>query len=100
MELVNKVIGTELALFEKKFAESVKSSKPLLDRIMRFIIKRKGKQMRPMFVFLSAKIAGELGERTYRAAGLIELLHPGARRCGGQCREAPQLFLHQCPLEK
>jgi len=75
MELVNKVIGTELSLFEKKFTESVKSTNHLLDRIMRFIIKRKGKQMRPMFVFLSAKIAGEINDATYRAAALIELLH-------------------------
>ncbi len=75
MESVQKVIGTELSLFEKKFAESVKSTNPLLDRIMRFIIRRKGKQMRPMFVFLSAKIAGEINETTYRAASLIELLH-------------------------
>lgn len=75
MELVQKVIGSELALFEKKFAENVKSSNPLLDRIMKFIIKRKGKQMRPMFVFLSAHIAGGITEVTYRAAALIELLH-------------------------
>ena len=75
MELVNKVIGTELSLFEKKFSESVKSSNPLLDRIMRFIIKRKGKQMRPMFVFLAAKIAGGINDVSYRAAALIELLH-------------------------
>lgn len=75
MELVNKVIGAELALFEKKFSESVKSSNSLLDRIMKFIIRRKGKQMRPMFVFLSAKIAGDINEVTYRAASLIELLH-------------------------
>ena len=75
MERIQKVIGTELSLFEKKFAESVKGSNPLLDRIMRFIIKRKGKQMRPMFVFLSARIAGEINESSYRAASLIELLH-------------------------
>lgn len=75
MELVHKVIGTELALFEKKFSEHVRSTNHLLDRIMRFIIKRKGKQMRPMFVFLSARIAGEINEVTYRAASLIELLH-------------------------
>ena len=75
MEHVNKVIGAELALFEKKFSDSVKSANPLLDRIMRFIIRRKGKQMRPMFVFLSAKIAGEINEVSYRAASLIELLH-------------------------
>jgi octaprenyl-diphosphate synthase len=75
MELVNKVIGAELSLFEKKFSESVKSTNHLLDRIMRFIIKRKGKQMRPMFVFLSAKIAGGINDVSYRAASLIELLH-------------------------
>jgi octaprenyl-diphosphate synthase len=75
MELVNKVIGDELALFEKKFSESVKSTNHLLDRIMRFIIRRKGKQMRPMFVFLSAKIAGTINDTSYRAASLIELLH-------------------------
>lgn len=75
MEQVKKVIGNELALFEKKFSDSVKSSNALLDRIMKFIIRRKGKQMRPMFVFLSAKIAGEIQDATYRAAGLIELLH-------------------------
>src|SRR5690606_41783713 len=61
--------------FEKKFADSVKGSNPLLDRILRLIIKRKGKQMRPMFVFLCAKICGEIKEPTYRAASLIELLH-------------------------
>lgn len=75
MEQVKKVIGNELSLFEKKFSDSVKSSNHLLDRIMRFIIKRKGKQMRPMFVFLSARIAGEIVDATYRAASLIELLH-------------------------
>lgn len=75
MELTKQVIGSELAIFEKKFAESVKGSNPLLDRIMRFIIRRKGKQMRPMFVFLSAKIAAGIQETTYRAASLIELLH-------------------------
>ncbi|MGZ3882385.1 MAG: polyprenyl synthetase family protein, partial [Flavisolibacter sp.] len=75
MDRVKNVIGQELELFEKKFSDSVKGSNPLLDRIMRFIIKRKGKQMRPMFVFLSAKIAGEINDATYRAASLIELLH-------------------------
>jgi len=75
MELVNKLLKSELSLFEKKISENVKSSNPLLDRIMRFIIKRKGKQMRPMFVLLSAKISGDINETTYRAASLIELLH-------------------------
>lgn len=75
MELVKQVIGTELALFEKKFSEHVKGANPLLDKIMKFIIKRKGKQMRPMFVLLCADIAGGIKEDTYRAASLIELLH-------------------------
>ncbi len=75
MELVRRVIGRELDEFERKFSDSVKGSNPLLDRIMRFIIRRKGKQMRPMFVFLSASIAGEIQDKTYRAASLIELLH-------------------------
>ena len=53
----------------------MKSSVPLLDTVMRFIVKRKGKQMRPMFVFLAAGLNGEIGESSYRAASLIELLH-------------------------
>ncbi len=75
MQSVQRLIGPELALFEQKFAASVKGSNALLDRIMRFIIRRKGKQMRPMFVLLAAKIAGDITEPTYRAASLIELLH-------------------------
>lgn len=53
----------------------MKSNTPLLDKITHYIIKRKGKQMRPMFVFLSAKLCGEVNDRTYNAASLIELLH-------------------------
>ncbi|MBX2887191.1 MAG: polyprenyl synthetase family protein [Ferruginibacter sp.] len=75
MNQVNQVIGDELKAFEQKFTESVKSQAPLLDRIMKYIIKRKGKQMRPMFVFLSAKLFGQVNESTYRAAALVELLH-------------------------
>jgi octaprenyl-diphosphate synthase len=75
MEFIKNIIGEELNTFEKKFAESVKSQTPLLDRIMKYIIKRKGKQLRPMFVFLSAKLHGPINESTYRAAALVELLH-------------------------
>ncbi len=75
MEFIKNIIGEELSTFEKKFAESVKSQIPLLDRIMKYIIKRKGKQLRPMFVFLSAKLHGPINESTYRAAALVELLH-------------------------
>ena len=64
-----------MVLFEKKFKASLISKVPLLDKIMHYIIKRKGKQMRPMFVFLSAKISGKVSESTYIAASLIELLH-------------------------
>jgi octaprenyl-diphosphate synthase len=62
-------------LFENKFKQSLKSNVALLDKIMYYIIKRKGKQMRPMFVFLSAKLFGKIDEKTYRAASMIELLH-------------------------
>jgi octaprenyl-diphosphate synthase len=75
MQLSKNIIAAELATFEEKFAESVKSQKPTLDRIMKYIIKRKGKQLRPMFVFLSAKLHGTVNESTYRAAALVELLH-------------------------
>jgi octaprenyl-diphosphate synthase len=75
MDFIKNIIGEELSTFEKKFADSVKSQTPLLDRIMKYIIKRKGKQLRPMFVFLSAKLQGPINESTYRAAALVELLH-------------------------
>ena len=75
MNFVKDIIGEELDTFEKKFADAVRSQTPMLDRIMKYIIKRKGKQMRPMFVFLSAKLNGEINESTYRAAALVELLH-------------------------
>lgn len=75
MQFSKNLIATELATFEQKFAQSVKSQTPLLDRIMKYIIKRKGKQLRPMFVFLSAKLHGSVNESTYRAAALVELLH-------------------------
>lgn len=75
MELAKKIIGPELELFEKHFKEAVKSRVSLLDRIMQYIVKRKGKQMRPMFVLLSAKLHGEINDSSYRAASLVELLH-------------------------
>jgi octaprenyl-diphosphate synthase len=68
-------VANEMASFEKKFRKAMSSKVPLLDKITHYIIKRKGKQMRPMFVFLTAKLLGEVGEQTYRAASLIELLH-------------------------
>ncbi|MBN9295562.1 MAG: polyprenyl synthetase family protein [Filimonas sp.] len=75
MDLARKVIASELEAFEIHFREAVKSRVALLDRIMQYIVKRKGKQLRPMFVLLSARLGGEVKESTYRAASLVELLH-------------------------
>ncbi|MEV4881848.1 polyprenyl synthetase family protein [Chitinophaga ginsengisegetis] len=76
MDDIKHLIGKELQDFENKFADSVKSHVPLLDRIMHYIVKRKGKQIRPMFVLLSAKLFSDnIQESTYRAAALVELLH-------------------------
>jgi octaprenyl-diphosphate synthase len=68
-------IAREMEEFEQKFRSSVKTRVLLLDKIMSYIVKRKGKQMRPMFVFLSAGTCGKIQESTYRGASLIELLH-------------------------
>src|ERR671915_40630 len=75
MKFSQAILHDELIIFEKEFREAVKSHVPLLDRIMRFIVNRKGKQLRPMFVLLSAKLCGNINETTYRAASLVELLH-------------------------
>lgn len=75
MHLPVELIETELKVFETTFKDAVKSNAPMLDRIMRYIVRRKGKQLRPMFVFFSAKIHGEVTEATYRAASLVEILH-------------------------
>lgn len=68
-------IASEMVEFEKKFRKSMSSKVLLLDKIMAYIVKRKGKQMRPMFVFLSAGLTGTINDSTYRGAALIELLH-------------------------
>jgi octaprenyl-diphosphate synthase len=65
----------EMEQFEKTFRQSMKSSTPLLDKITYFIVKQKGKHVRPMFVFLSANLCGGTNERTYRAAALVEMIH-------------------------
>ena len=72
---IKKPIQQDMLLFEKKFKDSLNSKVPLLDEILHYIVKRKGKQMRPMFVFLSGKLFGEINESSFRAASLIELLH-------------------------
>ncbi len=75
LDNIKRPIANDLDLFEVKFREAMKSNVPLLDTIMTYIVKRKGKQVRPMFVFLSAKIFNGVNDSTYRAASLVELLH-------------------------
>ncbi len=80
MKIVSQIkdpIRPEMELFESKFRESMSSKVPLINRITHYIVNRKGKQMRPMFVFLTAKMLnnGEINERAYRGASVIELIH-------------------------
>lgn len=75
LEDIQAPIAKEMTEFEKKFRQSMKSNVMLLDKITTYIVRRKGKQMRPMFVFLSAGVQGPITDATYRGASLIELLH-------------------------
>ncbi len=77
VEFIKFPIKSEMELFEKKFKDSMLSKVPLLNRITYYIVRRKGKQMRPMFVFLVAKMVSDGGfdERTYRGASVVELIH-------------------------
>ena len=75
IEQIKKPIEAQLKFFEKEFRQSMKTQVPLLDTIMTYIVKRKGKQIRPIFVLYSAALFGEISERTYRGAALVELLH-------------------------
>jgi octaprenyl-diphosphate synthase len=75
LDEIRKPIEGDLREFETRFRDAMKSRVPLLDAITRYIVKSKGKQVRPMFVFLSARMFGATNDSTYRAAALIELLH-------------------------
>ena len=75
MNLPTHLISEELKIFENRFKEAMSGDAPLLKRILRYIVKRKGKQLRPMFVLLSARISGKINDIAYRAASLVELLH-------------------------
>ena len=78
IEEIKSPIKKEMDLFEEKFSKSMISDVPLLNRITHYVVKRKGKQMRPMFVFLTAKIISsndKINEKVYRAASIIELIH-------------------------
>lgn len=68
-------IELEMKKFELHFQQNMRSKVPMLDKITHYIIRRKGKQMRPMFLFLTAKMLGEINDKTYQAASLVELLH-------------------------
>ncbi|HTD41419.1 MAG TPA: polyprenyl synthetase family protein, partial [Mucilaginibacter sp.] len=72
---IKKPIAADIDAFEERFKSSMQSSVPLLDRITHYIVKRKGKQIRPMFVFFSASICGGITDATHRGAALVELLH-------------------------
>jgi octaprenyl-diphosphate synthase len=69
------IVEAELKEFEVIFKNALKSNTPMLNRMMQYIVKTKGKQLRPLFVLLSAKLCGDINEATYRAAALVELLH-------------------------
>lgn len=75
MDEIKKYLKSEFIEFERTFNKAVESNVSLLDKIMKYIVRTKGKQLRPMFVLLSAKLCGNINEKTYRAASLIELLH-------------------------
>lgn len=75
MQLAKQILAENLKAFESTFKSAVKSHVPLLDGIMRYIVRRKGKQLRPMFVLLSARLFAAANDTTYRAASLVELLH-------------------------
>jgi octaprenyl-diphosphate synthase len=72
---IKQPIAADIDVFEEKFKASMHSDAPLLDRITHYIVKRKGKQIRPMFVFFAAKLCGGIIESTHRGAALVELLH-------------------------
>ena len=68
-------VKVEMSSFETYFKSALESKVPLLDKVTKYIVKRKGKQMRPLFVFLSCKLFGEANDTTFHAASLVELLH-------------------------
>ncbi|MBK8555667.1 MAG: polyprenyl synthetase family protein [Lewinellaceae bacterium] len=75
LDTIKQPIAAELDVFEQRFRDSMRSHVPLLDKITWYIVQRKGKQVRPMLVLLSARIFGPINEASYTAASLVELLH-------------------------
>ena len=72
---IKRPVEGELKKFNGVFAKSMKSNVPLINIITKYILKRKGKQIRPLLIFLTAKLNGEINDSTYSAASLAELLH-------------------------
>ena len=72
---IRKPVEEEMKEFDKRFKSAISSNIPLLNIVTRYVLRRKGKQMRPLFVFLTSKLTGEITESTYTAASLIELMH-------------------------
>lgn len=75
LDTIKQPIDAELTVFETRFREAMRSHVPLLDKITWYIVQRKGKQVRPMLVLLSARLFGPIQETSYTAASLVELLH-------------------------
>lgn len=75
LEEIKEPITKEMKAFEPKFKSFLSSRVPLVDHVMRYLVRRKGKQIRPILVFLTARLVGEVNESTYRGAALIELMH-------------------------
>jgi octaprenyl-diphosphate synthase len=75
LDLIKAPINDELEAFEKHFKDSMKSANPFLDKITYYIVQKRGKQVRPILVFLSAKLCGGINNSTYVAASLVEILH-------------------------
>ncbi len=108
MKIVSQIkepVREEMELFEQKFHQSMASKVALLNRITYYIVNRKGKQMRPMFVFLTAKLLsnGEVNERTYRGASVIELIHTASLVHDDVVDDSNKrrgFFFNKCPLEK
>jgi octaprenyl-diphosphate synthase len=75
LDTIKQPVSADLDVFEQRFRESMKSSVPLLDKIMWYIVQRKGKQIRPMLVMLSAKLFGPVNDASHVAASMVELLH-------------------------
>ena len=75
LDTIKQPVTRELDVFETRIREALRSNVPLLDKVTWYIVQRKGKQVRPMLVLLSAKVFGEIGEPSYTAASLVELIH-------------------------